>query len=163
MLPALAVLLLLSCRPKATCGDKDFYNTKDYTVFVSKQHQKVLFQMALLNEQFDKGNPREIKSQYSRLIATCDSALYIVNQLSDYNNESEFKESAVKLFSFYGEIFHNQYRKLLELYLSEDAPNESTVDSMQAIVRSVQMNEESLIKTFESEMTKLNADGQFFD
>lgn len=157
ILPALAVLLLLSCRPKATCGDLDFHNATDYTVFVSQQHQKIVKQMALLNEQFDHGSQNEIKSQYSKLIASCDSALFMINLLSDYNHQTEFKESAVKLFSFYSEIFHNQYRKLLEIYLSKESPSQNTIDSIQSIVKSVHKDEISLIEAFENEMTKLNA------
>ncbi|MEX1188758.1 MAG: hypothetical protein WED33_05825 [Bacteroidia bacterium] len=151
------IIGLASCKPKAHCGEIEFRNVEEYTAFVLKQQDRIKMQMLSLNTEFETGNATQIKQEYSQLILTCDSTLLLINKLSAYDGQEEFRLSAIKLFSFYSEVFHDEYRNLLEFYLKKETPIQPELDSMNALVGRINKAEDSLVNSFKSELEALHA------
>lgn len=150
---SLIILLLIlsiasACRPKATCGDLRFNSPEAYVEFVEMQKSRIDSAMRKLDQAFEKGSDQNIKIRYNQLVSTCDSVLLLTRDLSPYAQDSIVKTSSWKLFRFYNDIFHNEYRDLLDIYFAESIPDDVARQHAKSILEQVSHNEDSLRKVF---------------
>ncbi|MCB0819229.1 MAG: hypothetical protein KDC13_01305 [Bacteroidetes bacterium] len=138
-----------ACRPKATCGDIQFNSAESYVEFVELQKSRIDSAMRKLDQAFEKGSDQNIKIRYNQLVSTCDSVLLQTRDLSPFVQDSILKNSSWKLFSFYNEIFHNEYRELLEIYFAESIPDYIARQHAQSIMKQVSHDEDSLRMIFQ--------------
>lgn len=160
----------MACNPKATYKEKKFYDSKEYVEFIDIQFTAIETKISILNASFkdnvipSKPNNSEgsdikntsfkaksllsresiIKYNYARLLQSSDSAMLVLNSLSAFGDDEGVKKSSEELCIFYNNIFHNEYRTLLEFYLSDNTPGEAQLDSIYVIVSDIIKTEDSL-------------------
>lgn len=145
------LLTIPSCKQKhAHAGEIVFYSPIEYNDFVVDHQNAIIRHMVQLTQAFDNGTEKEIRMQYKSLTARSDSSLAMVLQLSDYEDDSVLKVAAVNLLQFYNQIFHKQYKDMIEIFLKGDAASDAEVETLNKHVIYIRNNEDALNK-------KLNA------
>lgn len=140
-----------ACKQKhAHAGDIVFYNPIEYNDFVVDHQNAIIRHMVNLTQAFDNGTEQEIRMQYKSLTSRSDSSLHMIKQLSDYEGDSMLKIAAVDLLKFYNQVFHNQYKDMIEIFLKGDAASDAEIETLNQYVIYIRNKEDALNK-------KLNA------
>jgi hypothetical protein len=64
-----------------------------------------------------------------------------VDSLPAYNNEEEYKKSAVALFGYFLSVADNQYKKLLQYVEDPDLDNKVYKEKIQSLFKEISLNE----------------------
>ena len=180
----MAAISLLACRPKATYKNKEFYDSEAYIEFIDSQFTAIETKISILNASFKKNlvppekkhlrGPESINSgrkpstdfsqediikyNYARLLQTSDSAMLVISNLSAFGDDKRVKSTSKALCTYYNNIFHNEYRTLLEFYLSDNTPQEAQLDSINNMVSVIMETEDSLKSIYEEASEQLLLD-----
>ena len=140
-----------ACKQKhAHAGDIVFYNPIEYNDFVVDHQNAIIRHMVNLTQAFDNGTEQEIRIQYKSLTARSDSSLDVIMQLSDYEGDSVLKAAAVDLLKFYNQVFHEQYKDMIEIFLKGETASDAEIEKLNQHVIYIRNKEDTL-------NTKLNA------
>ena len=140
-----------ACKQKhAHAGDIVFYNPIEYNDFVVDHQNAIIRHMVNLTQAFDNGTEQEIRMQYKSLKSRSDSSLHMIKQLSDYEGDSVLKTAAVDLLKFYNQVFHKQYKDMIEIFLKGEAASDAEIETLNQHVIYIRNREDALNK-------KLNA------
>jgi hypothetical protein len=74
----------------------------------------------------------------------------MIEQLSDYEGDSVLKTAAVDLLKFYNQVFHKQYKDMIEIFLKGDTASDAEIETLNQHVVYIRNKEDALNK-------KLNA------
>ena len=137
--------LFNSCvQPVARSGDKEFNTPVEYNDFIIDQQNAIIKRMIKLPATFDSGTDAEIRIQFDSLVRQSDISLLQIQKLTDYQGDSSVKLKAEKLFGFYNQIFHDEYRKMVEIFLKGDNASPADVAELNKIVKDVRVREKAL-------------------
>jgi hypothetical protein len=141
------IFLGISCKPKASCGEQTFNNTQEYLGYIQKQQNKIDSAMLNLSRSFETGSEKNIRLRYQQLLNICDTVLLETRNLTGYNSDESVKKATWSLFSFYNDIFHQEYQELLEILLSEQLPGNEEHNRASVVLEKVKLREDSLKKS----------------
>ncbi len=100
--------------------------------------------MVKLTDAFDNGTEQEVLLQYHALVTRSDSSLAMLNQLSDYEGDSLLRNSAIDLLQFYNNVFHHEYKEMIDIFLKGDTASDGDITKLNLIVERVRSQEEIL-------------------
>ncbi len=137
--------ILPSCNHEnAHAGDIVFYNPVEYNDFIVDHQNAIIRYMVRLTTAFDNGNDQEVRMQYNALVARSDSSLIMIKQLSDYEGDTTLRNAALELLSFYNQVFHTEYKEMIDIFLKGDTATDADITRLNAIVVRVREREELL-------------------
>jgi hypothetical protein len=140
-----SILFFAACKQQtARSGDRKFYTAVEYTDFISDQQNAIIKRMLKLTDTYDTGTPAEIKTQFDSLVKQSDISLSEIRRLTDYEGDTMLKLDAERLFEFYNHIFHNEYRKMVDIFLKGAEASEEDVAELNRIVKDVRLRESAL-------------------
>lgn len=136
--------LLYACSAPAHSGDKQFHSAVEYNDFILEQQNSIIRRMLLLNELYDRGTEKEIRSAFDSLVFKCSASLLCIKELTPFEEDSVLKLDAQRLFVFYDSIFHREYKRMLEIFLKGELASDAEVDELNKIVIAVGEQEAKL-------------------
>jgi hypothetical protein len=136
--------LLLACSPPAHSGDRQFHSAVEYNDFILEQQNSIIRRMLLLNELYDRGTEKEIRTAFDSLVFQCSSSLKCISELTPFEEDSILKLDAKRLFVFYDAIFHREYKRMLDIFLKGELASDEEVDELNQIVIAVGEQEAKL-------------------
>ncbi|HPH81939.1 MAG TPA: hypothetical protein PL185_05180 [Flavobacteriales bacterium] len=138
-------LLLPSCSPKrAHAGSIILYNPVEYNDFIVDHQNATIRHMVKLTEAFDSGTEKEIQMQYAALVNRSDSSVAILKQLSDYEGDTLLRNAAINLLVFYNQVFHHEYKEMIDIFLKGDSATDAEITRLNTIVEKVRTQEDKL-------------------
>lgn len=152
----LIILIVLfsfaACKPKGT--DKpSFANAVEYNDFLVRQQKNVLgaqsvFSAAIDSIDFTPASEKVLKDKFDEFGKIAKLALDTVKKLEGYNNNTQFRDDAIKMFQFYYDAYNNEYREMIGLLLKGDKITPEDQSKMNEIGEAVDVKEQLLINTF---------------
>lgn len=143
--------LLYSCSEPAHSGNHTFHSAVEYNDFIVDQQNAIIRRMLKLNALYDQGSAPEIRLQFDSLVLQSTQCLQEIQNLTPFEDDSLLKQEALKLFGFYDQIFHHEYKRMLDIFLKGEEATDAEVEELNAIVDRVGAQEaelqESLGKT----------------
>jgi hypothetical protein len=139
------LIVFPSCsQRKAKAGDREFYSAIEYNDFIVDQQNQVIQKMVSLTNSYDEGTPAEVKMNFNNLVKQAEQCSANIDQLSDFDGDSTLKREARNLFGFYNRIFHNEYKKMVDIFLKGPNASDSDIVELNTIVQDVRKKEDSL-------------------
>lgn len=138
-------LLIGACQQQvARSGERQFFTPVEYNDFIVDQQNAIIHRMVKLTATYDQGSESEIRLQFDSLVKQSDISLSEIRHLTDYDGDSSLKLQAEQLFEFYNHIFHNEYRKMIDIFLKGPDATDADIKELNRIVNSVREKEEAL-------------------
>jgi hypothetical protein len=139
------LIVFPSCsQRKANAGEREFYTAIEYNDFIVDQQNQVIQKMVILTKSYDEGTPAEVKMNFNKLVEQAEQCSANIDQLSDFDGDSSLRSEAKNLFGFYNQIFHNQYKKMVDIFLKGPDASDSDIMELNEIVQEVRKKEDSL-------------------
>jgi len=157
-----SLILVPSCsQRKARAADRDFYSPIEYNDYIVDQQNEIIHDMVTLTNSYDTGSPTEIRTNFKKLTLQAELCSDNISKLSDYDGDSTLKCEAKKLFGFYNQIFHNEYRRMVEIFLKGANASDQDITELNIIVQEVRKKEEILNKELEAVQVAFSRKFQF--
>ena len=137
---AFSFLLLQSC---ATDSQKALA----YNDAIINEQSKIITLSLDLVETMDT-DISKCKDIRLAIIKQCDKSLAAINKLEGFEGSDRLKNAAIKLFSFYKEIYSDEYKKMFEILDKGENITEEDLAYIQQMEVDVTEKEEKLDKEF---------------
>jgi hypothetical protein len=112
-----AFLVLVSCNlgVKSSNGmtAEDYHNT-------IVDQQNLVFDKIFEMFELIESNILLAEAERVKLVKMCDEAVEVVRALPDFNGDSEFRDVALEVFTFYQGISANEYKQMLDGIMGGD-------------------------------------------
>lgn len=102
------LLFVVSCGPNSQ-------QAVDYNDAVVAQQKLIVKELNVLEEAFVNFNPADMDRAYSSASKQIDKSLDQVNKIAPFNDNSDLKEAAIKLFGVYKSVIKNEYAAIIAL------------------------------------------------
>lgn len=120
--------LLISCGPTVEEGIK-------YSDDIIEQNSIIQEKITKLVETYDQFVPEQMDAAYAKALEVTDSGLHFANKLLPFDEDSTFKEGAIKLFSVYKEVLNTEHRRIIELLkLPEEDYKEEEIEEFAKLI-----------------------------
>ena len=113
LIPVLFAILLTSCGP--TTEQARQYNDK-----LIAQEVKVIKALDAVDNAFSTYKPEIIEPAIEKAKKQIDKSVKIINEIGDFDGDSEFKNETLNLFNLFKKHLNNEYAEQLELYKLSD-------------------------------------------
>lgn len=108
---------ILSCNTKGTTSNG--MTAEDYHNVIVDQQNLVFDQIFEMFELIE-ADIALAETERIKLIKMCDEAVEAIQALPSFNGDSEFRDVALEVFTFYQGISANEYKQMLEGLMSDD-------------------------------------------
>lgn len=149
---ALATVLVMSA-----CGGSKFKSAVEYNDFIIGQQELILEKHKATTDALDADNIQEAKTQLAALSAQCKASVDTLNTMEAYNNNTEFRDAAVKLFTYYGDFADKGFKEELDILSKPDFRPEDR-DRINQIEDEFSSKEGDLYSAFIDAQNKFAAD-----
>ncbi len=137
----LAILAISS----VSCTDKKTDAT-DYNNKIVELQSSIIQKMLDLASSFESGSTPEMTNKHRELINTCEEIIRQSRELEPFEENSELRDTAIKLFEFYLSISTNEYREIIDILGKENTPY--NMQRMQEVVEDISIRESALDNEF---------------
>ncbi len=147
-----ASVAFVSCKSKTAKGPNGVtYNTPvEYNDYIINKQTGIVKNILVFGETLAP-DPKGILEKLPGFATDAEAAINDVKGMPAYDGNTEMRDEAVKLFSFYVDIFKNEYRQMAELSVALDGKpaNAEQTEQFNAFVAQVTKKEEPLDKSFQ--------------
>lgn len=95
-----------------------------YNDHMIKRQHKVVKGFMKMYDTFEKGTKEEMLKEHSRLLVLVNQSIDEIKALTPYEGDSDFKNAALELFTFYKSSLDNEYPKMIALIAIRDRSKE---------------------------------------
>jgi hypothetical protein len=139
------VSIFTSCGP--TVEDAINYNDT-----IIERHDQITVKIRKLIDTYDKFIPAEMDKAYNDALTTTNDAIDFATKLKPFEEDSSFKNGALKLFKTYKEVLETEHKRIIELLkLPEEDYGKDEVKEFEQLISS--SNEK--INLGQTELTKI--------
>lgn len=132
--------LMFSCGNKAKDGEVNFDSAQDYNNYIIDLQSKTIKAILSFADACSTGDATIMRTSYEQFQKQAKESVVELKKLGSFDGNSEFRDKAIDLFSFYEEVANNDYKKMLDLLLKEDF-NDADQAEIDAIVAKVSEKE----------------------
>ena len=111
---SLTVFTLLILLFLTGCSSTPKMSATEYNDFIVKEQQLIVNEMRQFNND-DGSNLEHIEQKRLKIVTQCDSSLFKIEQLEDFDGKTSLKNAALELFTFYKTVCDNEYQEMIAI------------------------------------------------
>ena len=147
------LLLAVNACKNATPGKISFASAVEYNDFLVKQQKDVLgtqtaFSDAIDALDFSPSSDSNLTYKFRQFGKAAKIALDTVNKMEGWNNNTQFRDDAIKMFQFWNDAYNREYKEMINLLLKGQDLTDEDQDRMNKVGADVDAKEQGLINTF---------------
>lgn len=147
-----ASIAFISCKSKTAKGPNGVtYNTPaQYNDYIVNKQGEIMKDIMVFGETL-ASDPKGLLEKLPVYASEAETVVNDIKGMPAYSGNTEMRDEAVKLFSFYVDIFKNEYREMAQLSVTLDGQpaNAEQTQQFNAFVAQVTKKEEPLDKSFQ--------------
>lgn len=144
LFPFLALLLLVN----VSCNTTPKMTALEYNDAIINEQTDIASVMIKFGEVIES-SIEQADILRKEIVSQCDSSLKTMNDLPEFDGNSEFKNAGIALFSFYKEISAKEYRQILDV-LEKEEIKDNDLQELQNIQTSIETREAKLDSRFQA-------------
>ncbi len=112
--------LVVSCGPKNKDGEVNFETALDYNNYIIDLQSKTIKSILGFADACQLAEEATMRSSYEKFQKQAKESLTELKKLGSFDGNTDFRDKAVGLFSFYVEVADKDYKKMLDLLLKDN-------------------------------------------
>jgi hypothetical protein len=115
----------------------------DYNDKIVGLQSKIGRSMIAFSRTFSSNNMTLMEKKYTELLDSIDFAISRAEAMGPFNGNSEFRDTAIRLFEFYQDISENEYDEILDIF-SQDEFSEADAERIEELAEGISEREQAL-------------------
>jgi len=153
ILTIVVLLLAVNACKNAGSGKLTFASAVEYNDFLVKQQKEVLntqtaFSEAINALDFSPNSDSNLTYKFREFGKATKIALDTVNKMDSWNNNTQFRDDAIKMFKFWNDAYKKEYKEMINLLLKGQDLTPEDQDRMNKVGADVDAKEQGFINTF---------------
>lgn len=138
------------------CSSTPKMSATEYNDFIVKEQQLIVNEMRQFNND-DGSNLERIEQKRLKIVTQCDSSLYKIEQLEDFDGNTALKSAALELFNFYKTVCDSEYSKMITI-MSKSIITEADIEILKSTQEKNKQLEVKLDKQLETAQNEFAKD-----
>lgn len=152
LLSLVTTVFFISCKNSTVKGTNGvtYTNPSQYNDYIVTKQTEVMKNIMAFGQQVGTA-PGEVLTKLPGYASEAEAAIKDIKGMPAYNDNTQMRDAAVDLFSFYADIFKNEYRQMAELAqsLSNTPATPEQTQEIQKLVDQVASKESVLDRNFQ--------------
>lgn len=139
----------------------EFKSAIDYNNYIISEQEKVLAGMNKLSKAVENDSYNDMDNALDTLKIQSKKSLKVIKGMGIYNNNTEFRDAAVNLFSFYFKISKKEFKTMVKILKKGDKISQKDIDVINDMNRIISEKENVLDTSFSEAQQKFAKENNF--
>lgn len=138
---AFLLFILSGCGPKM--------KPEEYNDVIISEQTKIMTIMLDMFDYIETGEYDKSEALRQQLVTQCEASVKAVKELPDYSGNTEMRDAAAELFTFYRDVTNEEYKEMIEILQKESIEVEDIL-KITALEADLSKREEAMDARFQA-------------